>query len=399
MPPTSKTPLLFHSNAPFVPTGYGQQTGIFAPKLNEKYDTGISCIYGLEGARLSWNGIVCYPGLAPDCGDKYLASNAKAHFGGDIRGGIVMTLFDVWAMNPARVRQMNACCWVPVDHEPAPPPVKDFFHNSGAIPIAMSRFGQRMLEEFDPLYVPHGIDTTVYRPIPQDEARDITKIPQDKFVVGMVAANKGNPSRKCFAEALEAFKAFHDGHPDAILYLHTELTGKAANGIDLPALLTALKIPNDAVLFGDQDRMLFNPIPADAMAAVYSSLDVLLAPSAGEGFGIPVLEANACGVPAIVTDFTAQPEVCGAGWKVSHAPYWTGIGSWQAHPNIQDILDALKQAYNLDERAKADYAQRARAHAITYDADTVFTDYMLPALEEVERRFAAREPKTLEAAA
>jgi glycosyltransferase involved in cell wall biosynthesis len=398
---TERTPLLFHSNAPWVPTGYGQQTGLFTPKLNERYDVGISCLYGLEGARLGWNGMMCYPGIAPDCGDRFLQSHAKAHFGGDLRGGIVMTLFDVWAMNPARVRTMNVCSWVPVDHEPAPPPVKDFFRNSGAVPIAMSRFGEKQLEEFDPLYVPHGIETDVYKPIPQEQARDLTKIPQGKFIVGMVAANKGNPSRKCFAEAFEAFKAFHDSQPDAVLYLHTELTGKAANGVDLSVLLNALNIPRDAVLFADQDRVLFNPIGPDSMAAVYSSMDVLLAPSAGEGFGIPVLEANACGVPAIVTDFTAQPEVCGSGWKVSHTPNWTGIGSWQAHPSIPDILDALKKSYRLkqDDRLREQYRDRAREHALGYDADLVMAEYMLPALEEVERRFAAREPKTLKAAA
>lgn len=396
---TERKPLLWHSNSPTVPTGYGTQTAEFATRLNEHYDVGISCLFGIEGSRLRWNDMILYPGIGQDCGNMFLQSHAKAHFGGDLRGGTVLTLFDVWAMNPLRIRTMNVASWVPVDHEPAQPPVKDYFRNSGAVPIAMSRFGERMLSEFDPLYVPHGIDTNVYRPIPKDEARNLTKIPKDKFVVGMVAANKGTPSRKCFAEALEAFRAFREVCPDAILYLHTELTG-FFNGEDLPALLNALKIPSEAVLFADQDRLLFNPHTADTMAHIYSSLDVLLSPSAGEGFGLCVLEANACGVPAIVTDFSAQPEVCGAGWKVKHTPYWTSVG-FQAHPDIQDILDALKSAYRVSEDvAQRDrYASRAREHALGYDADTVMSEFMLPALEEVERRFAAREPKTLEAVA
>ena len=40
---------------------------------------------------------------------------------------------------------MNIASWTPVDHEPAPPKVVDFFTETGAIPIAMSRFGERML--------------------------------------------------------------------------------------------------------------------------------------------------------------------------------------------------------------------------------------------------------------
>ena len=38
------------------------------------------------------------------------------------------------------------------------------------------------------------------------------------------------------------------------------------------------------------------------MAGWYRSLDVLSACSYGEGFGLPILEAQACGSPAIVTD-------------------------------------------------------------------------------------------------
>ena len=44
------TKLLWHSNAPWAPTGYGQQTGLFAPRLAEKYDMAISSFYGLEGS-------------------------------------------------------------------------------------------------------------------------------------------------------------------------------------------------------------------------------------------------------------------------------------------------------------------------------------------------------------
>jgi glycosyltransferase involved in cell wall biosynthesis len=79
-------------------------------------------------------------------------------------------------------------------------------------------------------------------------------------------------------------------------------------------------------------------------------MDVLLNPAMGEGFGITVLEAQACGVPAIVTDFTAMREVCGAGWHVKHQPYWTGLGSWQAIPDVDDIVSALEECYDRSSR-------------------------------------------------
>jgi hypothetical protein len=96
------------------------------------------------------------------------------------------------------MRKMNCAAWVPVDHEPAPQKVVDYFTNSGAVPIAMSRFGERMLGRLDPLYVPHAVDCKVYKPHDRKAVRELVGIPEDTFVVGMVAANKGRPSRKGF---------------------------------------------------------------------------------------------------------------------------------------------------------------------------------------------------------
>lgn len=387
---TPRPPLLIHSNAPWSSTGYGQQTGLFAPKLAEHYRTGISSFYGLEGAKLGWNAdIIVYPGLAGDYGNVSLVPNAAAHFGRDPAAGLIFTLLDVWVLNPRMVKELNVAAWVPVDHEPAPPRVKQFFAASGAVPIAMSKFGQQQLAEFDPLYCPHAIDTSVYRPIDKQEAREALSVPEGKFVIGMVAANKGNPSRKCFYEALVAFRDFHEKHPDSILYLHTEMTGRF-EGVNLFNLLAAIEMPDDAVFFADQNKVMFDPLPPGMMAALYSSFDVLLSPSAGEGFGIPVLEAQACGVPAIVTDFSAQKEVCGAGWRIAWEGFWTLQESFQAKPDIEDITVALTKAYELAEDDRRRIGEQAVEHAAQYDIDLVMERFMLPALNVAERRLKDR---------
>jgi glycosyltransferase involved in cell wall biosynthesis len=385
------TKLLWHSNAPFSPTGYGQQTGLFAPILAERYDLAVSSFYGLEGAPIRWEGIPVLPGLGGEFGNEYLAQHAQRFFDGDPRGGIVLTLMDVWVLDPKVIAQMNCACWVPVDHEPPPPAVVEFFAQSGAVPIAMSRFGERMLGRLDPLYVPHGIDTQAYQPVDKDSARK-GFFPDDAFIVGMVAANKGRPSRKGFSQALEAFKRFSDAHDNAYLYLHTTLDPKIAGGENLPSLLKALEIPQDRIRIADQYTLLFNPYSHADMAKLYSAMDVLMNPSMGEGFGIPVLEAQACGTPAIVTDFTAMQEVCAAGWHVKYAKTWTGMNSWQAVADVDDIVSALEDCYSQPHNAKVKLSNDARRHALDYDVRKVAKQFMFPALRAVEQRFANQHP-------
>ena len=149
-----KPKLLWHSNAPWTPTGYSQQTALFTPLLAEHYDVAISAFYGLEGAPLRWGKLPVFPGLGGDFGNDSLPQHAARFFGGDPKAGLVVTLCDVWPLDPKMAAGLNMVCWCPVDHEPAPPQVHDFFVDSGAVPVAMSRFGERRLGLLDPLYVP-----------------------------------------------------------------------------------------------------------------------------------------------------------------------------------------------------------------------------------------------------
>lgn len=60
-------------------------------------------------------------------------------------------------------------------------------------------------------------------------------------------------------------------------------------------------------------------LDAPALAAVYRSCHVLAFPSIHEGFGRPIIEAQACGLPVVVADTASAREIAGAGALV-HAP-------------------------------------------------------------------------------
>jgi glycosyltransferase involved in cell wall biosynthesis len=114
------------------------------------------------------------------------------------------------------------------------------------------------------------------------------------------------------------------------------------------------------------------------MAALFNGTDVLLASTMGEGFGLTLLEAQACGTVAIANDFSASPELLGDGWLTENQPYWDGTQlSWFATPNIPSIVDALEAAYKRG-RGRSD---KARKFAFDYDADRVWKKYWKPYLK------------------
>jgi glycosyltransferase involved in cell wall biosynthesis len=198
-------------------------------------------------------------------------------------------------------------------------------------------------------------------------------------VVGVNSANKGGQhgyNRKAFPEMFLAFGMWAKKRTDAVLYVHTEAKG-AMGGIDLRALAKACGIDDDRIVFVDQYAHRLG-IPNEVLAAIYSSMDVFLQTSMGEGFGIPAIEAQACGVPAILSDFTAQPELLGDGWLVQGQPVWDqSQKSWWLTPNIGSIIEALEAAYARGQGTST----KAIDFAADYDADKVFAKYWRPILD------------------
>jgi hypothetical protein len=378
--------VLVHSNAPWARTGYGQQTDLLTRKLKAAgHQVGISCSWGIEGSAMDYDGMVVYPADGA-YGNTWLVAAAASFSGGDLLNTLVLTLMDVWVLADRKLGSLNLACWVPVDHEPVSPNVAQFFEWSGACPIAMSRFGERMLQDagLDPLYVPHAIDTDLFRPIPQAEARasEVGCAPADAFVVGMVANNAGNAyPRKSFPEVFKAFARLRARHDDAILYLHSRMQPGAA-GLDLLALAQVMGIPKEALAWTPPFAM-WAGVDQAVMPWLYSQFDVLANPSLGEGFGIPIVEAQACGVPVIVNDFSAMPELVGDGWKVSGTPLFDpSQGSYFQSPNVDEVYEALEAAY--ERRGGA--SEAARAHVLQYDWNTVWDEHWTPALDAVMER-------------
>jgi glycosyltransferase involved in cell wall biosynthesis len=98
-------------------------------------------------------------------------------------------------------------------------------------------------------------------------------------------------------------------------------------------------------------------LPIEELPLWYNSAEVFLYPSVFEGFGIPILEAMACGTPVIISDASSLPEVAGkAGITLPpHAvDQWTqalrrasGDANWRQQAIQQGLAEAKRYSWQF----------------------------------------------------
>lgn len=385
--------LLIHSNAPWCKSGYGQQTAFLARHAAQLgHDVAVSAFYGLSGTETTWDGIPVFPAA---CRPNTYGMEMVPHFYRKWNADVVIILADAWvgADYTKQLSDLNVVNWLPVDAYPLSKRDEQYLLMSGALPMAMSRFGERMLRDakFEPLYVPHAIDTEVFRPADPDARRAWRAelgADDDTVIVGMNAANR-DLWRKGFFEQFTAFKRFHERYPNSLLYVHS--VTNHPQGLDLNDLARAMGIA-ERVLFPDQDVVVSGEITNDMLVRnFYDLIDIYSGCSLAEGFGIPIVEAQACGLPVVVTDGSAMTELAGPSSSITvpGEPMWVAghRGCW-TKPNIDRIVDAYTVMAQRTIESVVGSGAAAREFALQYDEATVAAEYLEPALKELEARYA-----------
>ncbi len=343
----------------------------------------IASPYSFGGNCLEWNGFKVLPCARDNAGNDTITATHE-YFKADL----TITLADVFGLikvaQAGTLREINLAHVFPVDCHPLGEGDALVLREGGGIPIAISRFGEQVLynEGAEPLYVPHGVDTQIYCPGDPAPYRDtIPGVTDDTFVIGLLAMNRD--VRKGIAEQMIAFANFHANHPDSILAMHT--SPYANPGINITGLATRLGI-TEAVKFPDSYSYDIGIISEEHLASWYRGLDILSLCSYGEGFGLPLIEAQSCGIPVVTTDASATTELCGAGWTVAGTLYWSnGHAAWWVRPDVNDIEQAYEAAWYAREDGTLP-KKNAREFAMLYDADRVFEQYWKPTLDVLEER-------------
>lgn len=343
--------ILWMSDPPTFFTGFGTVTKEVLSRLIRTDRYQIACVgWGYDGWPYDRQEIPfdIYPSNNPNLNPETLIKVVEEY-----QPHILITLGDVWMVEwvvdlPNRSK-FKFLPYFPLDGEPLYPPWGKFIR-SADVPVTFSRFAQQLVQKslpdvnIDLIY--HGVDTSVFRPLKQEEYQRPNEL-KDRFIVGCVARNQ---PRKNLPMLIKAFARFCQDKPDAVLYLHTNPDDV---GWDILNLLKRYKVFNRTCI--SKSASIQKGMTKVKLNEIYNLFDVMALPTAGEGFGLPILESMAAGTPVIATDYTSCVELLEGRGELIRIKEFLTAGRYNieyAIPDIDDLVAKLDLLYSRPELRK-----------------------------------------------
>lgn len=206
--------------------------------------------------------------------------------------------------------------------------------------------------------VPEGVDTRLFRPLDDPEGLSRWRT----SVLGSDApyiAYVGKPTeRRNLSALIRAFGALRsrENLPHKLLIVGADLPGDSP----FRKVIAELGLGKEVTIVGHANH--------DEMVRVYNAAALFIYPSSYEGFGMPVLEAMACGAPVIALDNTAFPEFAG------------GIAHLLPDARVETLVEGMRHVLG-DEPLRQRMAQEGPRRAAQYDWRLItrrYLDLMIP---------------------
>lgn len=185
------------------------------------------------------------------------------------------------------------------------------------------------------------------------------------FYLGQWKAYKNVPT------LIEAFRQVRETHQQAQLVIagddprHPEVRRLTAN------------LPEGSVVFPGR-------LPSSAVADLYRGAAVVVLPSRAEGFGLPVLEALACGVPVVCSDLLVLREIAN-GIATFCDPDDPGAFA-QAIGQILDHPEMVNRQAGIERARSFSWERAARQTVATYEAALEYPLVGTPLKEDTDSR-------------
>jgi glycosyltransferase involved in cell wall biosynthesis len=143
--------------------------------------------------------------------------------------------------------------------------------------------------------IPHGLNTDVYQPIPQETARKLLNLPQKKHLI-LFGADSGSffDERKGLHLLCQALESL----PSAQLELPVELVFFGIASSESNNLLPGWNAHYLGRFYDDL-----------SLSLIYAAADVTVVPSLQEAFGQTASESLACGTPVVAFDDTGIADI------------------------------------------------------------------------------------------
>jgi len=306
--------------------------------------------------------------------------------------------------NHILLRYRPILAYVPVDAHNHPPSWFEALHKTTRV-LAMSQHGveQMTVGSNVPDLVYHGVDHDRFFPVDRKhpltlsngtiirsktEAKQAFGWGSQDFLVLRVDKNSG---RKDYPASWKALVPFMQRHRNVQAHFHCQGEG-LEHGLDLLSLFS--RDPDTQTRFHlPRNLDTFMGWTLEDLVGLYNAADVFVTTSRGEGFGLTIAEAMACGVPVIAQNVSAIPEVVGPGGilidPVREITVPSGKDQWLA--DIEGFTAALERLYS-SAGARRDLGQKGRAHIVkTFsweDAASKFDGHISDLIAEGEKATA-----------
>lgn len=328
------TPILFISDSPELPTGLARITKDIACLTSTLPQFRVG-VLGRGGHGSSQLPFAQYNfDTSAQWGEYHIESVWQDFAGRDKARGVVMTIWDIsrlgWFANPhmggglerfLRGGWFSKWGYIPVDSYGVGgrltgrcvPTLRGYDRL-----LAYTLFGKQVLEdtlgvqagaeELD--WLPHGINTSVFASRDRIAGRLTLGVDAGDVLVGCVMTNQ---ARKDWAVAMGAVARLKERmlNRRVKLWAHVDVVERHWN---LHALIEDM---------GLQDSVrvtLAGEYSSEQLSYMYSACDVTMLPSLGEGWGFPITESLACGVPCVHGNYGGGVEqIPERAWLV--APY------------------------------------------------------------------------------